>query len=387
MSSLPRIASDRAANERSESPTASSPPQVSRILFVAAELRNDTVGNSVLRLGRELRRRGKEAGLLCGGCELLDGFEGIGISPTVSRFLRGPGDPLLLPRSVVAQVRGFNPDLIQLFGRSLGRWGLRLSRATDCPYVLTIMTFASSARVGRIRGDWRRGSILVASEELREELVNQGRIPKGVIGVVPIGIALEDYERYRDTDGPGRVPVVGTVGPLTPDRGYDYFLRAAKEILDRGHEAQFLIAGNGPEQDHLRRLIRKLNIEQWVTMVHHFADYRRMIAVLDICVVSPVREGLGLNVIEAMACHKPVVATGVGAVYDVVKDGETGFLAPKQNPGAIAEKVIRLLEDRDLARRVAGAAYEMVRERFSLQASVRSLLDFYAKCVARWEGA
>ena len=361
--------------------------RVERVAFVTGELSDDSTGHSILRLARELRRRGKEVGLLCGGGALVGELERIGISPVVSRQLASGGTPLWVSRKLLAHLRELEPDLIHVFGRALAGWGTKLARLTGLPYVLTVMTFAPSARRGRLGGDWMRGSVVAVSEEVREALVNQARIPKTAIRVVPMGIALEDYERYRDTSDREHTAVVGTVGPLTPDRGCDTFLRAARQVLDAGHDVVFLMAGQGPERERLRSLIRNLNIERWVTMVHHFADYRRMIAVLDICVLPALQEGLSLNVIEAMACRKPVVATGVGAVYDVVEDGETGFLAPKQDPVAIADKIIRLLEDRELAARIVEAAYQRVRERFSLPVSVGKLLDFYSECLARTESA
>jgi len=377
----------RQAGERNGPPPETAGGVVSRLLFVTGELRDESMGHSVLRLARELRRRGKDVDLVCGGGALVGEFERIGIAPFVARCLSGSRRPWLVPRGILAHVREFDPQLIHLFGRDLARWGRRLSRATGRPYVLAVMSFGAAARGRQVVGDWTRGSVVAPSEELREGLVNQAHIPKEAIGVVPVGIALEDYERYRGTDGEATVPVVGTVGPLEPDRGCEYFVEAARQIIDGGHEAQFLIAGDGPEYPALRRLIRKLKLDEWVTLVPQFSDYRGMIAVLDVCVVPAVQEGLGLDVVEAMACRKPVVATGAGPACSAVRDGETGFLAPKKDPAALAGKVIQLLEDRELARGIVDKAYEMVRERFSVEASVRRLLEFYAKCIARQEGA
>ena len=362
-------------------------PRVDRVAFVTGPLGDDSTGHTILRLARELRRRGKEVELLCGGGSLVGELERIGIRPVLSRQLATGGTPLWVSRKLSARLRGMEPDLIHIFGRPLAGWGPKLARCTARPYVLTVMTPAPSSRHGAIAGDWEHGAVVAVSEEIREELVNQAHIPKTAIGVIPMGIALEDYERYCDCGAREHTPVVGTVGPLVPERGCDTFLRAARQILDAGHDVVFLVAGQGPEREKLRELIRKLNIERWVTMVHHFTDYRRMIAVLDICVLPAIQEGVSLNVLEAMACRKPVVATGVGAVYDAVVDGETGFLATKQDPVAIAEKVSRLLKEPELAARIVEAAYQRVREHFSLPVSVGRLLGFYAQTLARTESA
>lgn len=367
-------------------PETDEPPRVvERVLFIAGEVREDSTGHSILRLARELRRRGKEVGLACAGGSLVDRFETIGISPVVARPLAWPRAALLPAPGLVGLARDFQPELLHLFGRPLAAWGRRLSGSVELPYALTVTTFAPTR--SPLKGEWRRGAVVTYSEELREELVNHDHVPKEAIGIIPLGIALGDYERYRHSEGSSEVPVVGTVGPLTPAGGCEYFVRAAREILDRGRQVRFLVAGDGPERLRLRRLARQLDLEPHLTFAEHYGDYRSMLAVLDVCVLPALQEGLSLNVLEAIACRKPVVATGAGPVCGVVKDGETGFLAPKKDPGAIAGKVLTLLDDEGLARKMVDAAYEMVRERFSIEASVQCLLRFYSWCVARAERA
>ncbi|HUT37248.1 MAG TPA: glycosyltransferase family 4 protein [Planctomycetota bacterium] len=377
----------RVGNGRDARPGGADLPAVKKVLFVAGGLCDDSICHSVLRLARELKRRGCEVTLVCGGGPLAPELARASIPTVVLSRLATSRHPLFVPRALLDQVRTLQPDVLHFFGRSLARLAARVADATGKPYVLTVTTFAPPGSAGRIPGKWKRGAVMAVSEELREELVNQARIPKDAIGVIPIGIALEDYERYRATNERPSIPIVGTVGPLTPERGGEYFLLAAKEILDQGHDVQFLIAGDGPERFPLRRQIHKLGIDKWVTVAEAFSDYRRMIAILDICVIPAVREGLGLDVLEAMACRKPVVATGAGPAFSLISDGETGLLAPKKDPAAIAEKVIRLLREPELASRLVEAAYAMVRERFSVEATAEALLVFYARRIQRAEAS
>lgn len=361
------------------------PPGLGKVFFVAGGVSDDSLCHSVLRLASELRRRGVEVAMACAGGPLVAGFRRSGIATVVLERLANPRPPLLAPRALLDEVARFAPGLLHFFGRPMARWAARLSAMAGKPYVLTVATFAPHGHRARLPGDWRRGAIMAVGEELREELVNQARIAKDAIAVIPIGIALGEYERYQATHDRSAVPVVGTVGPLTPERGCEYFVRAAKELLDRGAEAQFLLAGDGPERAHVRRLIRELRIGKWVTVAECVPDYRRMIAVLDVCVIPAVREGLGLDVLEAMACRKPVVATGAGPACSLISDGETGLLAPKKDPAALAEKIIRLLREPELAESLVRAAYRMVSERYSLEATTDRLLSFYARCIERSE--
>jgi len=362
-------------------------PLVRKALFVAGGLCDDSICHSILRLARELKLRGCEVHIVCGGGPLVPELERAGIPTLVVSRLATSKSPLLLPGALLDRVRKLDPDILHFFGRPLARLATRVSNATEKPYVLTVMTFAAPGVRDKIPGKWKRGAVMAVSEELREELVNQARLPKDAIGVIPIGIALDEYESYRTTHERASLPVVGTVGPLTAERGCEYFLQAAKEILDQGHRVQFLIAGDGPERFPLRRLIHELRIDRSVTVAEAYSDYRRMLAVLDICVIPAVREGLGLDVLEAMACRKPVVATGAGPAFSLISDGETGLLAPKKDPAAIAEKVIRLLQEPELANRLVEAAYDMVRERFSIEVTAEALLYFYARRVQRAEAS
>ncbi len=362
---------------------AAPPPR--KVLFVTARLCDDSICHSVLRLARELMRRGCQVSLACGGGPLVAEFQRSGIPAAVIGRLGASRHPFLIPRALRDHVQKVEPDLLHFFGRPLARLAARFADQTHKPYVLTVTTFAPHGSTSRLPGRWERGAVMAASEELREELVNQSRIPKDAIAVIPIGIALEEYARYCATNESRAVPVVGTVGPLTPERGGEYFLRAAKEVIERGLAAQFLIAGDGPERFPLRRLIHELGVDRWVTVVEAFSDYRSMIALLDICVIPAVREGLGLDVLEAMACRKPVVATGAGPAFSLISDGQTGLLAPKKDPAALAEKVIHLLREPELAQRITDAAYEMVREHLSVEATTDALLGVYATCLQRSE--
>jgi len=356
---------------------------VARVQFVSGGLNDTSVCHSVLRLARELRHRGVEVAVACGGGCLLPAFERAGIPTLVVSRLATARWPLLMPRALVEQVRAFEPDLLHFFGRPLAAWAASLAARTGKPYVLTIATFPEPGQRVKVPGDWRRGSLMAVSEELREELVNRAHIPKDAIAVIPVGIAFEEYQRYQAAGDPALVPVVGTVGPLTPERGCEYFVRAAKEVLERGHSAQFLVAGDGPELPRLRRLIRELGIGKSVTIAEAVPDYRAVLAMLDICVIPTVRECLGLDVLEAMACRRPVVAAGAGPACSLIREGETGLLAPKKDPAAIAEQVVRLLQEPPLASKLVEAAYRMVRDHYSVQATTERLLDFYAKCLGK----
>jgi glycosyltransferase involved in cell wall biosynthesis len=101
----------------------------------------------------------------------------------------------------------------------------------------------------------------------------------------------------------------------------------------------------------------------------------------DIFVMSSVTEGLGTSLLDAMACARPVVATSAGGIPEIVTDGETGFLVPPRDQGAMAGAILRLLSDPELRRRMGSAGLARIREKFTADVMVRRTLEVYERLV------
>jgi glycosyltransferase involved in cell wall biosynthesis len=208
-----------------------------------------------------------------------------------------------------------------------------------------------------------RPEVIYTSEADRER---DGRAPSHV---VPLGI---DLDRFADAHPALRKdgPIVGNVARLAPQKDHATLLEAAP-LLPEG--VRVVIVGDGELRAELERRADGLPVE----LTGARDDVPELLASFDVFAFPSLFEGLCLAVIEAQAAGVPVVATPVGGIRETVVDGETGLLVPPRDPAALAAAIRRLLDDPDLAQRLAGEARRRVRERYSEQRMVGLTLGLY----------
>jgi glycosyltransferase involved in cell wall biosynthesis len=190
--------------------------------------------------------------------------------------------------------------------------------------------------------------------------------------VIELGIDLDRFAQGRPAL-PTDAPLVGNVARLAEQKGQRYLLEAAVEIPDAG----FAIVGDGELRADLQSRAQELGLGDRVLFTGARADVPDLLASFDVFAFPSLFEGLCVAVIEAQAAGVPVVATPVGGIRETVVDGETGLLVPPRDPGALAQAIRRLLDDRDLAARLAAEARRRVRERFSVERMVERTLALY----------
>ncbi|MGB8952707.1 MAG: glycosyltransferase [Candidatus Aminicenantales bacterium] len=172
-------------------------------------------------------------------------------------------------------------------------------------------------------------------------------------------------------------PVVGTVARLHRQKGIIYFLRAASIIHRRIPEAQILVAGGGPLEQKLRQEAKRLGVQRYFLLLGERTDARELLSYFDVFALPSLWEGLPLALLEAAALGKPIVATDIDGVREVIKDGETGILVPPKNPEILAHAIVRLLEDRQQARNLGQKAKELIPPRFDLVRMVEQTQSLY----------
>ncbi|HMC12409.1 MAG TPA: glycosyltransferase family 4 protein, partial [Pirellulaceae bacterium] len=180
---------------------------------------------------------------------------------------------------------------------------------------------------------------------------------------------------------PGHFPVVSTAGPLEAIKGIPYFLGAARQVLASRRDVEFLVAGAGPEEANLRRVARELDIADRVTFVPYVLGFSDSLAATDIFCLPSLQQGLGSIMLEAMALGRPVIATGVGGVSSVIRDGETGLIVLPQNSGELARRIIELLDQPARARAMGAQARKLVVEQYSVDTMVHRTAQLYREIV------
>lgn len=177
---------------------------------------------------------------------------------------------------------------------------------------------------------------------------------------------------------------IGIIGRIVPIKNLEMFLEAARFVADKHPQAQFVIVGRpGVFRDEIEYhqkiigLIETLNLSDQVSLIEPVEDLPGFISSLDMLVCSSHMETFGRVLIEAMALSKPVVATAVGGVPEVVADGEVGFLVPPNDAGTMAARISQLIEDPNLRQTMGRKGYERVLRHYDIRAITRRWEDLY----------
>lgn len=256
--------------------------------------------------------------------------------------------------------------------------------------------------------------LIAVSRAIVAKLVAEGRTGAPV-ELIYNGVDLERYEyteacctlpeEYGFAEGS---PMVGVIARLEPEKGHPTLLAAWPHVLARVPEARLLIVGEGSQRQTLEAQAEGLGLlgeecsgDACVGTRHARPgakvvftglrdDVPAVTAALDVAVLPSYREAQGLAILEAMALRRPVVASAVGGVTEMVEHERTGLLVPPHDPVALGEAIARLLTDHPLADSLARAGHDLVEARFSLTAMVGAVGAIYeqgAAAVAARSGA
>ncbi len=192
--------------------------------------------------------------------------------------------------------------------------------------------------------------------------------------------ARGDGQNFRDLCNiPDGAPLVIQVSNMIREKGIEDFLGAARIVLSEKPAARFALIGTGRLRNEFLQRAESLDIAHAVAFTNVLVDPVRMgaYAAADVvCQVSRWEEVFGFVIAEAMAASKPVIGTRVGGIPELVRDGETGFLVPRCDPPAIADRILRLLADPELRDEMGAAGRVLAEERFDVRHRVRDLLQF-----------
>ncbi len=214
----------------------------------------------------------------------------------------------------------------------------------------------------------RQATVLTATTEFLARATREYAPEGREIKVIPFGVDLDRFDpaRYpqgRDEDQPFRI---GFLKHLRMKYGPDVLIEATRVIRDRGYRIRTIIAGEGEDEDELRRLARDKGVGRIVDFVGRIPheEVPGFLAGLDVFCMPSRSESFGVAAVEAEAMEIPVVATTVGGIPEAVDDGVTGMLVPPNDTVALADAVCSLLDDQGRRRSMGKAGRQFVRERY-----------------------
>jgi glycosyltransferase involved in cell wall biosynthesis len=286
-------------------------------------------------------------------------------------------------------IKQLKPDVVHAHDpHGVAMAGLALSMSTQ----LAKPPLVAARRVDfHLRGNslsrWKYRQVdcfICASEAIRQMLIGDG-VPAARAVTVHEGIDIERVDAapparlHEEMWLPHHAPIVGNVAALVPHKGQRHLIEAARLVLPQVPDARFIIAGEGELRPALERQIKDHHLEKHVLLAGFRPDVLSLHKGFDIFVMSSVTEGLGTSLLDAMAAGKPVVATRTGGIPEVVVDGETGFLVPPRDHGAMAEAIVALLKDEALRRRMGEGGRVRACTLFSAERMVQETLRVYQR--------
>ena len=162
-------------------------------------------------------------------------------------------------------------------------------------------------------------------------------------------------------------PLLVDVGRLIPVKSHDTLIRALKRIVPSFPNLRLFIIGDGMLKGELKELVRTLELEDHVVFTGYREDVPRFMKEADLFVFPTLGEGFGLVLLEAMAFKKPIVATRVMSVPEIVEDGKSGLLVSPQNPEELADAILQLLSDKKRAESFGKRGFEILSSKFSVE--------------------
>lgn len=252
--------------------------------------------------------------------------------------------------------------------------------------------FPPSKRISRGLGKVINGAvnnffsdgIIAVAEAAKDNLTDTGVSDKkitvilnGVEGLTSVSESekAELRKRFGLADGEKAVSIVARLEDI---KGHDYFIDAAGELLKEGIRAKFFIAGTGSYEEHLKAKVKEMGLEGSVIFTGFISDVDKLMNVTDVQAnASYGTEATSLALLEGMSLGIPAVVSDFGGNPGVIKDGQNGFIVPKQDANALAEGIKKLLTDEALYERLSAGSKEVFKTTFTAEAMTRNTEKLY----------
>lgn len=259
-------------------------------------------------------------------------------------------------------------------------WGRLAARRVGVPVILSALHSTGwPDGVGRLNQMLTpiTDSFIAVADSHGRFLAKSLKIHEQRVAVISNGVDTARFAPYPDVGavkselgiGPTD-PVVGIVAALRPEKNHELFLEIARRVVNELPSARFLVIGDGPCRETIQQRARELGVTEHVLMLGSQDDVPRLLAVMDVFALTSHIEANPVSILEAMSVGRPVVATNVGSIHEVVAEGQTGFLVTPGDAELFAERVLQLLREPLTCESMGAAAREAVIHRWSIEAMV-----------------
>jgi glycosyltransferase involved in cell wall biosynthesis len=366
-----------------------------RVMYVVG---NSVIGgaeNHVITLVAALRKMEFPVAVVCPRPgPLVDALKALGVRAHLIDMVRpAPDDEyeVSLPAmgELAALMRRWRPDVVHSHLYPAFVHGSLAGQLSGVPALVT----TAHTLIVRPGDAWLTkltATRIIAVSQAAKTLLVEGGVAPRAIHVIYNGIE----PRYFDDESasaasvraqlgiPADAPVIGTIARLSAEKGHRELLHIAHGVLQRKPEARFLIVGTGPLADELETQTAKLSIQDRVIFTGARRDVTALNHLMDVFLLPSREEALPLAMLEAMAAARPIVASNVGGVPEVVVDGDTGMLFGPDDRQRFTDAVVNLIERPELARQYGERGRKRVAARFGVDRMVDETVRYYRSILA-----
>ena len=230
---------------------------------------------------------------------------------------------------------------------------------------------------------------ITCGENMRETLVKQCHFPSEKVISIPTGVNLEFFHTKRNPEAKLRYGldkdaiVITNVGIFRKVKGHEVTLKAVVKVLNHFPRAKFLLVGDGPDKKELEEMANKMGIGKHILFPGFIDNIPEIYSFTDIAILSSWSEGLPQSLLQAMAAGVPVIATNVGGVPEVVVHEESGILIEAGDHEALADGIIRIFNEPDLAGRLTEKAKRLVMKEHSIDHMLDRIENLYREMLMK----
>lgn len=307
-------------------------------------------------------------------------------------------------RKIKQIIEEFQPDIVHTHAAKAGALGRKAAKACGVPIIVhtfhghVFHSYFGKAKTLLYKIIERRlaklsTGIIAISPIQKEELSSiHGICKPEKIKVIPLGFDLMKFqenllEKRVETRTTWKLNTdevaVAIIGRLAPIKNHQLFLDVIELLAEKGIKARYFIVGDGQEKNSIEQrseeLEKKYNLK--IELTSWIKDIATFNAGMDIICLSSDNEGTPVSLIEAQASGVPVISTDVGGVKDIVSEGETGFIVPKKDAKAFAEKLQLLIEQKEIRDKMSQNGWNFVRDKFHYTTLVKNMENYYSELI------
>jgi glycosyltransferase involved in cell wall biosynthesis len=366
-----------------------------RVLLLTTHLNTGGIGSYTVNLAGYLKKAGIDVAVASSGGILESKLKDSGIShatidiKTKAEF--GFKIFKALP-SLLNLVDSGNFDLVHAQTRVAQVAGQLVKSKTGVPLVTTCHGFFKHRRLARRIFPCWGDKVIAISQSVSRHLVEDFGVDPDRVSLVYSGIDLGRYSVLKSGQGAAELKkstgisedafLVGSIGRLSPEKGYTYLIEAFKRALEKRPSMQLLIVGEGREKDLLTEQARESGISGRVFFVNgNDAPLEEYLSLMDVFCLVSLSEGLGLSLIEAMAAGRACIVSNVGGLAELVLREKDGIIVPPKDAGALSEAILRLAENAALRKKLGDAAREKAMNNFSIERSGEETVKVYRQAL------